>query len=442
MTPVVSAWSGTYSLPASASPVAIVVRLRGGSATVALGPGHAQLQAVTVEISGRRVRFRVPGLPDDMSFDGTATGATLSGSVRQGALRGTFSLRRGLRRIVSALGVYRSAAGAGAAVLEADGLSPFLVEFPSGATHGVAPGLTVGRRLGDTSGNGALAPTATGFSWNGTQYDRVALRQLEVRIGVDAATLTLPPGAGPFPAAVMVHGSGPRTRDEFDILTAYLTLNGIAVLADDKRGVGESGGSFPGDAASVSAIDRLALDARAEVRFLARLPQIDRSRIGLFGDSQAGWIIPLAAVRDRDVRWAVLNSGPTTTVGESDYWGALAGESVSPPSGTRRTMLSQVRRAGRSGFDPLPLIRKLSIPVLWLYGSDDRNVPTELCLQRIDGVKRGHDFSTVVLPTAHTPLVLPTGLLSSLSQSPGFDPRFFPGLGGWLRLEHVSSAAR
>ena len=48
----------------------------------------------------------------------------------------------------------------------------------------------------------------------------------------------------------MVHGSGPRTRDEFDIFSAYLELNGIAVIADDKRGVGESPGTYPGETAS------------------------------------------------------------------------------------------------------------------------------------------------------------------------------------------------
>jgi pimeloyl-ACP methyl ester carboxylesterase len=173
------------------------------------------------------------------------------------------------------------------------------------------------------------------------------------------------------------------------------------------------------------------------VRYLATLPQIDHARIGLFGDSQAGWIAPLAAAREPLVRWLMLNSGPTTTVGESDYWGQLAGESEAPPSGTRAAMLAQVRQAGPSGFDPMPYLRKLSIPGLWLYGSDDRNVPTELCLERLDSLESGHDYSTVVLPTAHTPLVLPTGLLSSLPQSPGFDPRFFPAIGDWLAREHL-----
>jgi hypothetical protein len=68
-----------------------------------------------------------------------------------------------------------------------------------------------------------------------------------------------------------------------------------------------------------------------------------------------------------------------------------------------------------------------------MFGGDDRNVPTELCVQRLEQLKPGHDFSWSVLPTAHTPLVLPTGLLSSLPQSPGFDPGFFPAIAAWLR---------
>ncbi|HWX08782.1 MAG TPA: CocE/NonD family hydrolase [Gaiellaceae bacterium] len=426
-------WTGTYALPASATPVAIAVQMRGGSATVSLGPGHAGATDVALGVHGTRVRFTFPGSPQDVVFDGAVRGSRLAGTVRQGTLHGTFALRRGLSRILALLGAYRSAAGAGAAVLEADGLAPFLIEFPSGATHGIGPALTVGERLGDTRGNGTIAVDATGFAWNGTHYARLALRQREVRIGADAATLTLPPGAGPFPAVAMVHGSGARTRDEFDVWTSYLALNGIGVLADDKRGVGASAGLYPGDAASDGTIDLLARDAQTEARWLARLPQVDPKRVGLFGDSQAGWISALAAAREPGVHWVVSVVGPTVTVGETDYWGQLAGQSESPPSGTRAAMLELVRQAGPSGFDPAASLRKLAIPALWLYGSDDRNVPTELCVDRLQSLKPGHDFSWVVLPTAHTPLVLPTGLLSSLPRSPGFDPGFFPALAGWLR---------
>jgi len=427
-----SSWVGTYTLPAAAEPVSIELQLSGATGTVSLGPGHASLNRVSVVLRGNRIRFSLPGLPRDILFDGTVDGARLHGTAQQGSLRGSFALRRGFDRILSLLGVYRSTAGDDVAILEADGLAPFLVEFRTGATHGIGGTLTVGERLGDTHGDGSIAVDAAGFSWKRTHYVRIALPQREVRVGVDAATLTLPVGRGPFPAVAMVHGSGARPRDEFDVFTAFLALHGIAVLADDKRGVGESVGVFPGEAASDATIDVLARDAQAEVRFLTRLPQVDPQRVGLFGDSQAGWIVPLAAARQPSVRWAMLNSGPTTTVGETDYWAALAGQSQTPPSGTRRSMLAQVRRAGRSGFDPTPYLRRLKIPILWMYGSDDRNVPTELCLERLAALKAGHDYKAVVLPTTHTPLILPTGLLTSLPQSPGFERRFFPALHDWL----------
>jgi pimeloyl-ACP methyl ester carboxylesterase len=433
MIAVASSWVGTYALPASASPVALVMQMRGKSANVSLGPGHSGTTQVVVKLRGKRIRFAFPGLPQNVVFDGVLSGTHLSGKVSQGKLRGRFVLRHGASRIIPLLGAYRSSStGAEVAVLEADRLPSFLVEFLSGAIHGIGPSLTVGRRLGEKSGDGSISVDGTGFSWNGTHYARVPLRQREVRVGIDAATLTSPSGTGRSPAVAMVHGSGARTRDEFDVFTAYFALHGIAVLADDKRGVGESRGTYPGELATDATIDVLARDAQAEVRFLAGLPDIDSTRVGLFGDSQAGWIIPLAAARSPAVHWALLNSGPTTTVGETDLWAQLAGQSQAPPSGTRAEILAQVREAGPSGFDPVPYLRRLQIPALWMYGSDDRNVPTELCIERLQELKATHDFNWVDLPTTHTPLVLPTGLLSSLPQSPGFDPRFFPAIREWL----------
>jgi len=431
------AWSGTYALPASAPPVAISVQVHGGRATVSLGPGHSSATVVRLQVRGRHVRFRFPGLPRDLSFVGTARRGRLSGTVRQGSLRGRFSLRRGLARIVSLLGVYRSGAAEGAAVLEADGLPPFLIELPSGRVHGIGKSLTLGHLLGQKHVDGSLAVDAKGFSWKGTQYKRVRLRQHEARLGPIAATLSMPTGRGPFPAVAMVHGSGPKTRDEFDIFSAYLELQGVAVLAADKRGVGESGGVYPGEQASASTIKVLARDAQTEVGFLAHLPGIDPKRIGLFGDSQAGWIIPLAARRDPAVRWALLNSGPTTTVGETDLWGQLAGESLSPPSGTFQQMLAQVEAAGPSGFDPVPDLRRLTIPLHWMFGSDDRNIPTPLCLKRLQPLATDHDYSWDVFPTTHTPLILPSGLLSSLPRSPGLEPGFLPAISVWLRREAI-----
>jgi hypothetical protein len=368
-----------------------------------------------------------------LAFDGRIHGRSLAGSVTQGKLRGELRLARGTSRVLPLLGVYRAADGGAVAVMQAKGLAPWLVEIPSGATHGIGASLTVGERLGDTAGNGSIVVERDGIAWNGAHYRRVSLRQREVRVGVAAATLTLPVGPGPFPAVVMVHGSGPQQRDEFQTFAAYCELLGIAVLADDKRGVGQSGGTYPGERATDSTVAVLAEDVQAEARFLAALPQVDSKRVGVLGDSQAGWIIALAASREPAVRWAVPIVGPTVSVDETDAWAELAGKGVSPPSGSEESMLAQVRARGAGGFDPRPSLRKLAIPALWIFGDDDRNVPTKLSVEALQQLRPGHDFSWVVLPMTHTPIELPTGLFSSLPASHGFVRGFFPALGDWLR---------
>jgi dienelactone hydrolase len=234
----------------------------------------------------------------------------------------------------------------------------------------------------------------------------------------------------------MGHGSGAQTREEFQSFSHYLLSIGVAVLADDKRGVGQSGGSYPGESATDSTIDILARDAQAEVRFLAKLPQIDAQRLGLFGDSQAGWIIPLTAARSTRC-WA--SSGRlTATVSETDLWGSLAGKSQSPPSGTHEAMLAEVRAQGLSGFDPRPWLAKLSIPIFWVFADDDRNVPTELCIERLQALKSGHDFSWTVVEGTHALLQLPNGLYSSLAQSRGFLTGLYPAVGAWLRSRSIA----
>ena len=422
-------WTGTYTLPLGTAPVAISVAVHGATATVALGPGHAASTTVRVRASGSRLHFALPGLPGDVVFDGRLRGSGVVGAASQGTLRGTFRLARGTSRVLPLLGLYRAGDGSAVALVKPETLPPWIVELPSGLIHGIGATLTVGDKLGDTSGDGSIVVAADGFSWNGVHYARVPLRQREVRVGVDAATLTLPPGDGPFPAVAMVHGSGPQTREEFQVFAAYCELLGIAVLADDKRGVGQSRGTYPGERASDPTVDVLARDAQAEVRFLARLPEVDPGQVGLLGDSQAGWIIALAAARDPAVHWAVPLAGPTVSVEETDLWGELAGKSQAPASGSESAMLAQVRARGPGGFDPRPLLRKLSIPVFWVFGDDDRNVPTALCVEALENLRAGHDFSWAVLPMTHALIELPTGLYASLPRSMGFAPGLYPAVG-------------
>ena len=89
-----------------------------------------------------------------------------------------------------------------------------------------------------------------------------------------------------------------RMREYLPELQALLLHAGVAVLAYDKRGIGKSGGLYPGESPTGATIDQLARDAAAAARFLTTRAEVDPARIGLAGHSQAGWIMPLAATRE------------------------------------------------------------------------------------------------------------------------------------------------
>ena len=127
-----------------------------------------------------------------------------------------------------------------------------------------------------------------------------------------AGTLTLPEGTGPFPAAVLISGSGPQDRDEtlqghkpFLVLADHLTRSGIAVLRYDDRGVGGSGGAF-----ATATSEDFATDAAAAVRFLRERSDIDPAGIGLIGHSEGGLIAPIVATERDGVAFLVLLAGP------------------------------------------------------------------------------------------------------------------------------------
>jgi len=128
-----------------------------------------------------------------------------------------------------------------------------------------------------------------------------------------AGTLTLPEGDGPFPAVILISGSGAQTRDEdifgfkvFRRLADHLTRNGIAVLRYDDRGVGGSEGNLLECTTAC-----LAEDARAAVAFLQGRPEIDRGRIGLLGHSEGGLVAAMVAASSADVSFVVLLAGPS-----------------------------------------------------------------------------------------------------------------------------------
>lgn len=126
-----------------------------------------------------------------------------------------------------------------------------------------------------------------------------------------AGTLTVPPGPGPHPAAVLITGSGAQDRDEtifdhkpFAVIADALSRAGIAVLRSDDRGVG---GSTAGSAPSTSST--FATDVAAAVAYLRAQPEIDPDRIGLIGHSEGGIIAPMVAAADERIAYIVMLAG-------------------------------------------------------------------------------------------------------------------------------------
>ena len=127
-----------------------------------------------------------------------------------------------------------------------------------------------------------------------------------------AGTLTIPEGKGPFPAVVLVTGSGPQDRDEalmghkpFLVIADYLTRKGIAVLRYDDRGIAKSKGNF-----SAGTTYDFADDAEAGLTWLKKQTLIDVKHVGLAGHSEGGLIAPIVASRNKEVNFIILLAGP------------------------------------------------------------------------------------------------------------------------------------
>ncbi|MDO5314544.1 MAG: alpha/beta fold hydrolase [bacterium] len=128
-----------------------------------------------------------------------------------------------------------------------------------------------------------------------------------------AGTLTIPEGEGPFPAMVLVSGSGQQNRDEelmnhrpFWVIADYCARQGIAVLRYDDRGVGGS----DGEVMNATSMD-FSYDAEAAFDYLRNRKEINATKVGILGHSEGGVINFMVSARRPDVAFLVSLAGPS-----------------------------------------------------------------------------------------------------------------------------------
>jgi dienelactone hydrolase len=246
-----------------------------------------------------------------------------------------------------------------------------------------------------------------------------------------AATLTIPPGPGPHPGLVILQGSGALDR-HFESISQeiYLSL-GFAVLAFDKRGVGASTGSYVGDLATPDSIAIQAEDASAAARFLMAQPGVDARRVGFDGNSQGGWVAPLATQQTPGVDFEILVGAPAVSSVQQQVYADFSGGSAYVPTESDSAIDVAVLAAS-GGYDPGPALAALDVPTLWIYGALDRQVPVRVCLARL-ATFHNSLWTIDVLPSGnHGTLVTAHGLDSEVPQATRFAGDYFAAVRAWV----------
>lgn len=218
--------------------------------------------------------------------------------------------------------------------------------------------------------------------------------------GLDLAGLLFwPSGGGPFPAVVVIHGSGESRRENpwYLAIATGLQREGIAVLLPDKRGCGQSGGDW-----RTASFQDLATDAEAAVTFLRETYGGRINAIGVLGASQGGQVVPIVASKPGAVDFAVNVVGSVmpfhAALVYEERWnlrglGVLPGVAKALAHLTAWNIRTNVQPAfwnAIGNYDPRPYWRRVEVPALSMFGSADTNTDTPTSVANLSALDNPH----------------------------------------------------
>jgi uncharacterized protein len=309
------------------------------------------------------------------------------------------------------------------------------------------------------------------------RHENVRFSNGDVQLaGMLITPITASATAKKHPAIILVHGSGPLNREWMLPYGRFLVRHGVAVLSYDKRGVGESTGDW-----NTASLDDLAGDVVAAFEYLKTRSDIDHAQVGLLGVSQAGWIMPLAAVRAKELAFLISISGAGVPVAETtidqtrneltaigmkpetveqivaimklQHEFARTGRGWDDYAAARQKLAARIGRPPdtfpanpdhphwqvirRMYFhDPTPTLRQLQVPTLALFGELDNNIVAEKNKAAWEAglqAAGNRDYTLRILPRAnHLQLEAKIGSNAETPSLQRFVPVYFTTVRDWL----------
>jgi dienelactone hydrolase len=264
---------------------------------------------------------------------------------------------------------------------------------------------------------GALLLAVLGSAWREMGRFSRSTERFDLDGASLAATLYRPRGDERLrPAVLVLHGSGDRPRGTYHFLARRFAERGFVVLNADKRGVGESGGSYQGDdVEGGSVIVARDLETRRALAHLASLHGVDTARVGVVTISQGGWVSPGLLDGSSPARFAINISGPAVSAKEEGAWSEWTNESadhfgMKPPPVPFEELDRRMRSVTASGFDPRPQLRRMTQPSLWLFGEWDSSLPTRASIAVLDSlIEQGKPVTWRLFPEANHGLFIVRG---------------------------------